>query len=178
MSEHSATDVRPDEKVRSGGSPTRILLTTDGSKGSELAAGTAAELSRKFGSSLYLAHIMPVSSFHSSFGPDDGPGDGDTLTIYGEDANHARDLLDRQTRRLEDEGVAVEKAHHVAGEPDVEVVALAEKVGADLVVVGSRGAGAFKRAPMGGVSESIVRHAHCPVLVVREQESKGDGRQA
>lgn len=173
MSERGATDVRPEE-TKGGGAPARILLATDGSKGSELAARTAGEFSRKFGAGLYLAHVMPVSSFHSGFGPDEG----DSLTIYEEDASHAQDLLNKQVRQLEDEGVAVEKADLRIGEPDAEVVAFAEEIGADLVVVGSRGTGNFKRAPIGSVSESIVRHAHCPVMVVREQEPKNDGRQA
>lgn len=44
---------------------------------------------------------------------------------------------------------------------------LAEKIDAALVVIGSRGLGGVRRALMGGVSDSVVRHAHCPVLVVR-----------
>jgi nucleotide-binding universal stress UspA family protein len=39
-------------------------------------------------------------------------------------------------------------------------------------VIGSRGLGAVKRALMGGVSESVVRHAHCPVFVVRGDEAR------
>jgi nucleotide-binding universal stress UspA family protein len=40
-------------------------------------------------------------------------------------------------------------------------------LGADLIVIGSRGLSGMKRLLMGSVSESVVRHAHCPVLVVR-----------
>jgi nucleotide-binding universal stress UspA family protein len=35
--------------------------------------------------------------------------------------------------------------------------------------VGSRGLGGIRRALMGSVSDSVVRHAHCPVLVVRKE---------
>ncbi|MBX6765035.1 MAG: universal stress protein, partial [Rubrobacteraceae bacterium] len=55
----------------------------------------------------------------------------------------------------------------VLGRPDVEIVAVAEEIGADLVVVGSRGLGGLRRTLMGSVSDSVVRHAHCSVLVVR-----------
>jgi nucleotide-binding universal stress UspA family protein len=41
-----------------------------------------------------------------------------------------------------------------------------------MVVLGSRGLGVMRRALMGSVSDSVVRHAHCPVLVVREYEPR------
>lgn len=176
MSERGATDVWREEETTGVGAPARILLASDGSKGSELAAKTAAELSRKFGSRVYLTHVMPVSSFCSGFGLEHDPGEVDTLSIYEEDAEHAQGILDKQVEQLEDEGVAVEKAYLRTGEPDAEIVALAEEIRADLVIVGSQGTGTFERAPMGSVSESIVRHANCPVLVVRGQEFIDDGR--
>jgi hypothetical protein len=43
-----------------------------------------------------------------------------------------------------------------------EIVALAEEIGAGLIVMGSRGLGGIRRALMGSVSDSVVRHAHCP----------------
>jgi nucleotide-binding universal stress UspA family protein len=48
-----------------------------------------------------------------------------------------------------------------------EIVRLSEELGVGTIVIGSRGLGAVKRALMGSVSESVVRHAHCPVFVVR-----------
>ena len=47
---------------------------------------------------------------------------------------------------------------------------MAEELGADLVVLGSRGLGGIRRALMGSVSDSVVRNAHCSVLVVRREE--------
>ena len=58
------------------------------------------------------------------------------------------------------------------GHPDTEIVGLAGRLGAGLIVVGSRGRGPLKRALMGSVSDSVVRHAHCPVLVVRHAEER------
>jgi len=54
------------------------------------------------------------------------------------------------------------------GEPGVELQIFAEEIGATVVVVGSRGHGAIKRALLGSVSDHLVRHAPCPVLVVRD----------
>ncbi len=49
---------------------------------------------------------------------------------------------------------------------------VAEEVGTGLIVMGSRGLGGVKRALMGSVSDSVVRHAHCPVLVVRPEDER------
>jgi nucleotide-binding universal stress UspA family protein len=48
------------------------------------------------------------------------------------------------------------------------VVHLSEEIGAGLIIMGSRGLGGVRRALMGSVSDSVVRHAHCPVMIVRE----------
>ena len=50
---------------------------------------------------------------------------------------------------------------------DAEIVDLAEEIGAGLIVMGSRGYGPIRQALIGSVSDSVVRHAHCPVMVVR-----------
>lgn len=61
---------------------------------------------------------------------------------------------------------AVHRAVGLARAFDAEVVALAEEIGADLIVAGGRGTSPLRR-PIGSVSGSIAAHAHCPVLVVR-----------
>jgi nucleotide-binding universal stress UspA family protein len=59
-------------------------------------------------------------------------------------------------------------AHLEMGErPDRAIVELGEELGLGLVVMGSRGLGVMRRTLMGSVSDSVVRHAHCPVMVVR-----------
>jgi leucyl aminopeptidase (aminopeptidase T)/nucleotide-binding universal stress UspA family protein len=54
-----------------------------------------------------------------------------------------------------------------SGKPASEIVRLAEEIGADLVIVASTGASRIARMLLGSVAESVVRHAHCDVLVVR-----------
>ena len=63
--------------------------------------------------------------------------------------------------------------HVAVGHPGSEILHIAEEIGADLVVVGSRGFDLLRRALLGSVSESVVRHAHCSVLVVRGQDRDG-----
>ena len=62
------------------------------------------------------------------------------------------------------------QAHLRVGRPEAEITALAEEIGAGLIVVGSRDLGGIRRSLLGSVSDSVVRHAHCPVFVVRKEE--------
>jgi len=53
------------------------------------------------------------------------------------------------------------------GEPGPAIVEAAEAEGADLVIVGTRGRNRVERFVLGSVSDHVVRHAPCPVLIVR-----------
>jgi nucleotide-binding universal stress UspA family protein len=53
------------------------------------------------------------------------------------------------------------------GEAAPEIIIVAEEIEAGLIVMGSTGQGGIRRALLGSVSESVVKHAHCPVLLVR-----------
>jgi nucleotide-binding universal stress UspA family protein len=50
---------------------------------------------------------------------------------------------------------------------------VAEEIGADLIVLGARGATGLKRLLLGSTAEEVLRHAHCPVLVTRWPASSG-----
>jgi nucleotide-binding universal stress UspA family protein len=142
--------------------PTKILVATDGSPDSALAARTAAQMAGAFEAELHVVHVVPVTQpYHLFAGDDEGP------SLYEEDTQEARKLLDKQTRMIEEAGGKVARAYLRVGEPDAEVVSLGEEIGASMIVAGSRGGGRLRR-PIGSVSSSIAAHAHCPVLVVRE----------
>jgi nucleotide-binding universal stress UspA family protein len=70
-------------------------------------------------------------------------------------------------QEIRDADIEVAGIHTRVGFPDVEIVGPAGKLSAGPIVVDSRGLGPLRRALMGSVSDSVVRHAHCPVLVVR-----------
>ncbi len=76
--------------------------------------------------------------------------------------------LEEAVRQVEEAGGTVAQAHVRVGDPDDEIVRFCEEQGDfGLLVIGSRGLGPVKRKLIGSVSESVVRHAHCPVLVAR-----------
>ena len=70
-------------------------------------------------------------------------------------------------RTADELGAARVEQHVERGEPGAVLCERADALGADVVVVGSRGRGAIRRALLGSVSTYVVQHAPCPVLVVR-----------
>jgi nucleotide-binding universal stress UspA family protein len=56
--------------------------------------------------------------------------------------------------------------------PAAEIVDLAEELGVGLIVMGSRGLGGIRRAVIGSVSDAVLRHAHCSVMVIRQEKGR------
>ena len=149
--------------------PTKILLATDGSQEATLAARTAVDLAQKTGSELHVVHartLPALAGYSAAETPITNEIDEEGLK------KRFRRLLDEQVEKVEAEGGSVAQAHLRIGRPEEEIVGLAEEIGAGLVVTGSRGLDGMRRALMGSVSDSVVRHAHCPVLVVREENQE------
>ena len=148
--------------------PTRILLATDGSEEAELAALRAVDLADATDSELHVVHVGVVPTFLKSY-----PGTlGYEGKLYEQIEEMSRELLRKQSWRVKAAGGTVAGSHLRMGEVDLEIVALAEELQADLIVMGSRGLGGLRRVLMGSVSDSVVRHAHCPVLVVRPEKGQ------
>jgi nucleotide-binding universal stress UspA family protein len=149
--------------------PTKILLATDGSEYANLALHVAVDMAEKTGSELHVVHVgTPVYLPRYYEGLD--------MEEYIEEEEQglerrAQKLLDEQVGKINATGGSVDQAHLRIGGPDEEIVTLAEELGAGLIVMGSRGLGGVRRALIGSVSDSVVRHAHCPVLVVRKESS-------
>ena len=141
--------------------PAKILLATDGSEEATLATQTATELGEKTGSELHVVHVGEIPPTHY-------PDRHGYRALYEEDEREARQLLEAQIGKMKAAGATVAQAHLRIGRADEEVVVLAEELGVDLIAVGSRGLGGVRRALMGSVSDSVVRHAHCPVLIARK----------
>ena len=145
--------------------PTKILLATDGSREAQLAAATAADLARSTGSELHIVHVgeMPLV-YH--------PERHAYRAEYEEHEKEAQQLLEAEVERVKGAAATVAQSHLRMGRADArvaeEIVDLAQSIDAGLIVMGSRGQGRLRRALVGSVSESVVRHAHCPATIVRE----------
>ena len=137
--------------------PTKILLATDGSEEAELAARTAADLANSHDSQLHVVYVEMAPPMTEQFA-DPGPERA---------TPESRELLDKQVKHIEEAGGTVTKAHLRFGRPNEQIVRVGEELGAGLLITGSRGHGGLRRALLGSVSDSVIRHAHCPVLVIR-----------
>ena len=146
--------------------PRTILLATDGSEEAELAALRAVELAQSTDSELHVVHVGLVPSFLMS--------DPATRTydrrLYEEIEEESRELLRKLSWRVKVAGGTVAGAHLRMGEVDLEIVVLAKELEAGLIVMGCRGHLGIRRAIEGSISDAVIRHAPCPVLVVRSHE--------
>src|SRR5918994_966374 len=147
--------------------PTRLLLATDGSEEAELAALKAVDLAERTNAELHVVHVGVVPSFLRS-----DPGTrGYDGKLYEQLEEESRELLRELSWRVKVAGGNVAGSHLRMGAVDLEIVALAKELGADLIIMGCRGHRAIRRAIEGSISDAVIRHAPCPVLVVRSHES-------
>jgi nucleotide-binding universal stress UspA family protein len=144
--------------------PTTILLATDGSDEAARATVAATELSRETGSEVHVVYVLPTPAQligHHLY------SDEIRESLIGGAERDAETFLKEQAKKIGSGGGKVAETHLRSGDPDKEIIRTAEALGVGLIVIGSRGLGAISRALIGSVSDSVVKHAHCPVLVMR-----------
>lgn len=134
----------------------RILVPTDGSAGSETVAAHAADLAVATGADLAAVYVVPEST--------------SDVTISDEAAAREREAGEKALQAVaavaEDRDVPVETELR-QGTPDREIVAHADAVGADLLVMGTHGRQGLKRYVLGSVTEHVIREADQAVLAVK-----------
>ena len=135
-----------------------ILLATDGSPASELASEEAIDLATQVEARLLVVSVLGASSRPSEASAETGSmaDSRDSLTTK------AQAIVQRAKAAGADATFLVWE-----GEPGEAIVAAADSENADLIVVGSHGRSGVSRFLIGSVSDFVVRHAHCPVMVVR-----------
>ena len=166
---------RGEGEGREGPFANRVLLAIDGSREAAAATRVAVGIANAAGSELHVLFALEADPHLRYLGPEVRDRWEEALE---EVKRKARAWVDQQAEQIEAEGGMVEGTHLALGKPDEEIVKVGEELDAGLIVLGSRGLGGINRALMGGVSDSVVRHAHCPVLVVRDPEHSRRGNLA
>jgi nucleotide-binding universal stress UspA family protein len=139
----------------------KILIATDGSESAHEALEFGLELAEEQGATPFIVHVAPAVEVlpYASFGvaaptiPHE-PDEEDRAPLKHAVEIAARKGLDAKTELL-------------VGNPADEIVAFADTIDADLIVVGSRGYGAIASVMLGSVSRGVLHESRRPVLVVR-----------
>jgi nucleotide-binding universal stress UspA family protein len=139
----------------------KILVPTDFSPPSLEALRYARELARERNARLILLHV--VEPFHPDWRMD-------TTTLQRAARDQARHRLDELVSRELPGASAVAEVR--AGHPVEQINAVAGKHRADVIVIATHGRTGLQHALLGSVAERVVRHAPCPVLVLRAQAEK------
>ncbi len=135
----------------------RILLATDLSSASEGATAQALELARQLRADLLVVSVIDPAARHAA-----------GQTVARMDQRRAARELAAQAIVIDGRRAGVNVNFLVwEGEPGPAIVEAAESEGADMVIVGTRGRSRVERLVLGSVSDHVVRHARCPVLIVR-----------
>ncbi len=141
----------------------RIMLATDGSKAAQAATAYLKELPLPPSTTLRITAVvtLPALAIEAA-----------SVRDFKRTAlDEARRLVEATRATLAPRGYPIETDVAV-GDPRVEIVRQAEEWGADLIVLGARGLGMFKRLLLGSVSLAIARQARCSVLVVKGRPRK------
>jgi universal stress protein A len=141
----------------------RILVPLDFSADSEKALSYASSLAQQFKAKISLLHVRPTLYYAGEMGivPE--------VTSAGESVEKYRERLGAIGRSRAPEGM-VEHLLVRDGTPFDEICNAARENESDLIVIATHGYTGLKHVFLGSTAERVVRHAPCPVLIVRERE--------
>jgi nucleotide-binding universal stress UspA family protein len=144
----------------------KVLVPLDFSEYSKKALAYAVAFARQFGAKLTLINVIEPRVY-----PVDTvivPAAMEDSTTIAVDA--ARESMRSIRNSIDLPAGMVEEPLVVVGRPWVEITHEAARLGTDLIIMATHGYTGLKHVYLGSVTERVVRHAPCPVLVVREHE--------
>lgn len=146
----------------------KIILATDGAKQSDAAIDSLKRMLLTDGDEIKIVNIvdmaLPMSiDIYGGYLPD-------TTELEKTAREHGTKILEQTAAKLNafagSQKVSV-TTEMLFGSPESRIVETAEEWKADLIIVGSHGYSRWERLLLGSVSDSVVHHAPCSVLVVR-----------
>lgn len=137
-----------------------IVVAVDGSEISMKALETAMHEAEVWDADLHLVYVVETSMFSSI------PMDNTWEIIYSLLETEGKEVFEKARTRAEQEELPIE-THLRDGHAGSEILTLADEVGSDLIIIGSRGKSNIDRLLLGSVSEHVVRNSSCTTMVVR-----------
>ncbi|HEU0164197.1 MAG TPA: universal stress protein [Thermomicrobiales bacterium] len=144
----------------------RIIVPLDGSEVAEQGLGKALELSKSLNAPLFLLRIVDTASITqlASAGGGAGSDFGLISEVLDEEQTDSKTYLEATISRLKGDGYDV--SGEIAQGPIARTIVDAAKP-EDVIVIGSHGRTGVQRWFLGSVAEDVIRHANCPVLLIR-----------
>ena len=145
----------------------KILVPLDGSENADKALDNALLIAEKFRSKITLIHV--ISDFVPEFAiTPDGFAIPNTTVLEVRESikKNAETMLKQRLEKVQKNNLMVDQVIKV-GDPGSEIMDFAEKNQIDLILMGARGLGTFKKLLLGSVSDKVTSHSHCPVLIVK-----------
>ena len=139
----------------------RILVPVDFSEPSEKALRYAGKFAEQFGAAVTLLHVIQPMVYPADFGYPPTPVDEDEIV-----RQRIGERLEGMAGKLPTTAQSLIRF----GQPYQEINAAASELGTDLIIIATHGRTGFKHVLMGSTAERVVRHAPCPVLIVRPGE--------
>ena len=148
---------------------TKIVVCSDGSEPALQASRIAAEIAGRFHAELTLLSVYNPAGVLASFAmaPEAAPSNDIVMSI-GEETHK---VVQQKTGAILDRAGVTYQFRGEMGHPVDCINDVAEGIGADLIVLGSRGMSEWKALLLGSVSDGVLHHAHCPVLIVRGEQT-------
>lgn len=139
---------------------TKILTAVDGSDISELAVEKAVTLAKQNNAELHLIYVIETGFIT--------PGPGDTVRdlVHKRFEEEGATILEKSSEKAKAAGVAV-VSHLEVGHAGNTIINSADKLGCDLIIVGSLGKSKLDRLLLGSVSSHVVNYAKTNILVIR-----------
>ena len=149
--------------------PTRLLVAVDDDDVTDWVLGWARMLSERFGASVTAQHVVSNAVLSHVLSMEAVSG-GDVRMDEAHLQEEFRQDADRWLRRVGAAGLPRERVdyHTAFGHPAEEILNTATRIDADLVIMGSRRPGAFRRAVLGSTAGEVLHRASRPVLIVQE----------
>jgi len=146
-----------------------ILVCCDGSEQSLQATRLAAALARRHPCRITLLYVLNLNAIiPPSIGEWAGPAGPRAVAHY---QDRVRVAIEQPAAKLLCEAGVEYQWRLVIGHPVEKIPEVAREIGADLIVLGNRGLGMLKRTLLGSVSDGVLHHAPCSVLIVRGENA-------
>ena len=152
----------------------KILVPLDGSEHSSRALDIAVQVARKFGSTVMLIHVYSITAGTIMMPEPTTLSPPGVPVVSSVEISKMTETAKKVGQRILEDGEQKAKAENVPiekileeGHVVQEIIRVAKEKNCDLIVIGARGVSHIRELLLGSVTDGVIHHASCPVLVVK-----------